>query len=101
MAIILAYSPMISAIGTLLTGSGAIILAVWAIKKYFKGRENETKLLIEIENKFDYVEKYELYTGYKDEKNLYLYKKSGYIIFKEETINENLKMVFMEKYNKK
>ncbi len=60
-----------------------------------------TKLLIEIENKFDYVEKYELYTGYKDEKNLYLYKKSGYIIFKEETINENLKMVFMEKYNKK
>lgn len=60
-----------------------------------------TKLLTEIENRFDHVEKYELYTGFKDEKNIYFYKKSGYNIFKEETINENLKFVFMEKYNKK
>lgn len=59
-----------------------------------------SKLLSEIENKFNYVEKYELYTGFKDEKNLYLYKKSGYNIFKEKTINKNLKFVFMEKYNK-
>lgn len=60
-----------------------------------------TKLLSEIEKRFDRVEKYELYTGYKDEKNIYFYKKAGFNIFKEKTINKNLKFVFMEKYNRK
>jgi hypothetical protein len=41
-------SSMISAFGTLLTGVGAIIIAFWALKKYFRERENETKLFIDL-----------------------------------------------------
>lgn len=58
------------------------------------------KLIIEIEKKFKKVKKYELFTGYKDEKNIYLYEKLGYKIFKEKNVNSNVKLVFMEKYNK-
>jgi ribosomal protein S18 acetylase RimI-like enzyme len=58
-----------------------------------------TKLMKEIERRFDKVQKYELFTGFRDDKNIYLYKKLGYKIFKEKVINDNLKLVFMEKYN--
>ena len=58
-----------------------------------------TKLMKEIERRFDKVQKYELFTGFRDDKNIYLYKKLGYKIFKENIINDNLKLVFMEKDN--
>lgn len=38
---------VLSAIGTLFTGLGAILLAFWAIKKYFSERDNEARLSIE------------------------------------------------------
>lgn len=59
-----------------------------------------TKLMNNIENRFNQVKKYELYTGFKDEKNLFLYKKLGYNIFKEKIINANVEFVYMEKLNK-
>lgn len=43
-------SNYISSIGTLLTGIAAVILAYWAINKYFKERSDKTKLSIEISN---------------------------------------------------
>ena len=51
------------------------------------------KLLHEIEAKFSDVSRYELFTGYKSEKNLYLYQKLGYYQFKSEKINENLQLI--------
>jgi c-di-AMP phosphodiesterase-like protein len=48
--VVITDAQMLSAIGTLLTGSGAIILAIWAINKYFKERDNEAKLNIELSN---------------------------------------------------
>jgi ribosomal protein S18 acetylase RimI-like enzyme len=57
-----------------------------------------TKLLQEIENVFDYVTRYELFTGHKSQKNLSLYEKNGYRIFRRQQVTNNLTLVFMEKY---
>lgn len=42
------FNSLISSFGTFLTGIGAIALAFWAINKYFREREHETKLSIEL-----------------------------------------------------
>ena len=42
------------------------------------------KLIKEIENKFQSVNRYELFTGHKSIKNIHLYKKLGYKEFKRE-----------------
>ncbi|MFX1446026.1 MAG: GNAT family N-acetyltransferase [Promethearchaeota archaeon] len=60
-----------------------------------------TLLIEKIENVFSYVDRFELFTGFKSEKNLYLYQKLGYKIFKSEELNENLKLQYLEKYNSK
>jgi ribosomal protein S18 acetylase RimI-like enzyme len=57
-----------------------------------------TKLLQEIENTFDRVTRYELFTGHKSQKNLHLYEKNGYRIFRRQEVTDNLTIVFMEKY---
>ncbi|UII20517.1 GNAT family N-acetyltransferase [Fulvivirga ligni] len=54
-------------------------------------------LMLEIERQFDGCATYELFTGHKSEKNLALYKKLGYQKFKEEVINEDLKLVFLSR----
>ncbi len=60
-----------------------------------------TLLIKKIENKFSYVDRFELFTGFKSEKNLHLYQKLGYKIFKSEELNENVKLQYLEKYNTK
>lgn len=55
-----------------------------------------TKLMIEIENKFN-TKRFELFTGTRDDKNLYLYKKLGYKIFKEEQLSNKVSLVYLEK----
>lgn len=56
-------------------------------------------LMDHIEQFFPNVDRFELFTGFKDDKNIYLYKKLGYVIFKEEKISDNVAFVFMEKGN--
>lgn len=58
------------------------------------------KMMIEIESRFPKVVKYELFTGYKDEKNIYFYGKLGYKIFKEENHGGTIKFLFFEKKRK-
>lgn len=53
------------------------------------------KLMIEIEKKLG-ANHFELFTGYKDEKNIYLYKKLGYNIFTKEE-NKDPLLVFLHK----
>jgi hypothetical protein len=43
------------------------------------------------------VNRYELNTGHKSIRNLYLYQKLGYREFKRIPVNEKVTMVFMEK----
>lgn len=64
----------------------------------YQNRGIGTGLLEEIENVFDDVTRYELFTGHKSEKNLHLYQKLGYEIFRSEIITDDLTLVFMEKY---
>ena len=56
-----------------------------------------TKLLHKIENAFNHVVRYELFTGHKSRKNLYLYEKNGYRIFRRQEVTDDLIIVFMEK----
>jgi len=56
-----------------------------------------TKLMQEIERCFKSADRFELFTGYKSYKNLYLYQKLGYTTFKTKTIKQNLIIVYLEK----
>ncbi len=64
----------------------------------YQNRGIGTKLMREIEGSFqDQVQRYELFTGSRDERNRHLYKKLGYRIFKEEKLNNAITFIFMEK----
>lgn len=55
-------------------------------------------LMNEIENQFkNIVNRYELFTGSRDPRNLYLYNKLGYKSFKSEKFNNEISYVYMEK----
>ena len=60
-----------------------------------------TELMQKIESFFSKLERFEIFTGHKDEKNLYLYQKLGYKRFKIEKINKNLSFVYLEKIRDK
>jgi len=66
----------------------------------FQNQGIGTKLLFEIEKRFEHVKRFELFTGYKSKKNLYLYNKHSYKEFKKDTISDKLTLVFLEKYQK-
>jgi ribosomal protein S18 acetylase RimI-like enzyme len=55
-------------------------------------------LMKEIENQFkNIVNRYELFTGSRDQRNQYLYNRLGYKPFKTEYLNNEITFVFMEK----
>jgi GNAT superfamily N-acetyltransferase len=71
------------------------------VDEEYQNRGIGTALLQSLEKEFDDVTRYELFTGKMSEKNLYLYHKNGYRIFREEKLNEKTAIVFMEKLNYK
>jgi ribosomal protein S18 acetylase RimI-like enzyme len=55
-------------------------------------------LMNEIEKQFkNIVRRYELFTGSRDQRNLYLYNQLGYKSFKTEKHNDEISFVYMEK----
>ena len=56
-----------------------------------------TQLLQTIESYFPIVQRFELFTGEKSEKNLYLYQKLGYKVYKTEILNEKVNIHYLEK----
>ncbi len=55
-------------------------------------------LMNKVEKQFkNNVKRYELFTGSRDQRNLYLYNKLGYKSFKTEKLNPQITFVFMEK----
>lgn len=64
----------------------------------FQNQGIGTRLLTEVEKKFKGPIRYELFTGAESKKNLYLYQKAGYRIFKSEKISDNVNIVYLEKY---
>ncbi|GCE14851.1 GNAT family N-acetyltransferase [Tengunoibacter tsumagoiensis] len=62
-----------------------------------QGRGLGTKLLDAMEERFGSATRYELFTGSRSERNLYLYRKLGYVSLREETVSPQLRLVFLEK----
>jgi len=56
-----------------------------------------SRLLREIEARFPQVERFELFTSERSQRNLHLYQKSGYRIFKREPMNERVTLIYLEK----
>ena len=63
----------------------------------FQNQGIGTNLMREIENIFKECERFELITGHRSIKNIKLYEKLGYKIFKTEKLTENLNLVYLEK----
>jgi ribosomal protein S18 acetylase RimI-like enzyme len=63
----------------------------------FQNRGIGTKLMNEIETIFNGCKRFELFTGDKSEKNLRLYQKRGYRIFKTAKMTDRTNIVFLEK----
>ncbi len=63
----------------------------------FQGRGIGTRLMNEIERVFDRCKRFELFTGEKSERNLCLYQKLGYRIFKTAKISDQTNIVYLEK----
>jgi ribosomal protein S18 acetylase RimI-like enzyme len=72
----------------------------------FQGQGIGTALMVQIESYFDSlserlrqrVRRFELFTGHKSDRNIRLYERLGYQIFKHEKIAETLSFAFMEKH---
>jgi predicted GNAT family N-acyltransferase len=55
------------------------------------------QLMNSIETVFMHCNRYELFTGFKSQKNLYLYNKLGYKEFRKHRVNDKLTLVYLEK----
>lgn len=69
------------------------------VDRNFRNQGLGAKLMQAIESEFTFVKRFELFTGHKSEKNLFLYNKLGYAEFHRQRINEKLEFVFLEKVN--
>ncbi len=64
----------------------------------FQGQGIGTALIVQIESCFEQVQRFELFTGHKSDRNIRFYERLGYQIFKHEKITETLSFAFMEKH---
>jgi phage replication-related protein YjqB (UPF0714/DUF867 family)/N-acetylglutamate synthase-like GNAT family acetyltransferase len=63
----------------------------------FQNQGIGTKLMNEIEKIFNHCKRFELFTGDKSERNLCLYQKLGYKIFRTANITDQTTIVYLEK----
>jgi ribosomal protein S18 acetylase RimI-like enzyme len=56
-----------------------------------------TRLMAEIESAFPGAARFELFTGHRSERNLYLYRKLGYRPCKQERVSDALTLIHLEK----
>lgn len=61
-----------------------------------QGQGLGTRLLSELESKYP-SKRYELFTSSKSERNIKLYKRLGYVVFKHKDISEGLVFVYLRK----
>jgi GNAT superfamily N-acetyltransferase len=68
------------------------------VKPDSQNKGTGTRLIQAIEEHFRMADRYELFTGYRSARNLYLYRKVGYREFKRVPVNDLIVLVFLEKY---
>ncbi|WP_163411557.1 GNAT family N-acetyltransferase [Flavobacterium ajazii] len=76
---------------------GSAYIGRLIVKPEFQNNKFGQTLMKEIESQFENCNRYELFTGFKSEKNLNFYQKLGYKEFKIQFINDNLTLVYLEK----
>jgi ribosomal protein S18 acetylase RimI-like enzyme len=64
----------------------------------YQGQGIGTVLMEQIELCFCQARRFELFTGHNSKRNIHLYERLGYSIFKSEEINKTLSFLFMEKH---
>lgn len=64
----------------------------------FQGQGLGSRLIREIESVFAKCKRFELFTGHKSQKNIYLYTKLGYKGFKTQKVTKDLDFVYLEKF---
>jgi lactoylglutathione lyase len=67
------------------------------VDKHYQNMGFGKQLMVAIETTFNNVSRFELFTGCKSEKNLYLYRKLGYKEYKEERVSDRVVLVYLEK----
>jgi ribosomal protein S18 acetylase RimI-like enzyme len=68
-----------------------------AVNPDFQDQGIGSKLMAEIESLFPNAERFELFTGHKSTKSIYLYEKLGYVIFDTKFLHAGLTLLLMEK----
>ena len=63
----------------------------------WQNRRVGTRLIMEIEKIYHGVSRFELFTGSRSVKNLYLYRKLGYKDFKREPLSSQVELIYLEK----
>ena len=63
----------------------------------FQNQGIGTQLMNRVEKTFKEAKRFEIFTGHKSERNLYLYEKLGYQRLKTVTASEKLTIVYLEK----
>lgn len=56
-----------------------------------------TQLIHAIESRFAQAQRYELFTGHQSTRNLHLYQKLGYQVFRSEKLSESFILLYLEK----
>jgi ribosomal protein S18 acetylase RimI-like enzyme len=79
------------------TKEGTCYIGRLIVHPDFQNRGIGTDLMNEIERIFNTCRRFELFTGDKSERNLHLYQKLGYKIFKKAKITDQTMVVYLEK----
>lgn len=78
-------------------GNGTCYIGFLIVSEEYQNRGIGTKLMNEIEKVFSHLNRFELFTGSKSTRNLYIYNKLGYKIYKEHQLNEKTTLCYLEK----
>jgi GNAT superfamily N-acetyltransferase len=77
--------------------SGTCLIGKLIVHPDYQNKGIGTQLMRSIEATFSCARRYELFTGHRSSKNLYLYHKLGYRSFRQEQISPNVTLLYLEK----
>lgn len=78
-------------------GNGTCFIGKVIVHPDYQNQGIGTALIRELEQRFAHCERIELFTGHQSERNLYLYKKLGYSVYRTEPVHDRLNLVYLEK----